>query len=211
MQLILGTRRYSSWSMRGWLAAKMASMEFDEVVIPIADGITEAIKPLSPSGLVPALVTEGQVIWDSLAIAEYCAELSPELWPQNRLERAVARSIAAEMHAGFPALRRALPMNLGRMALKRELSTEVNADISRIERIWGDSLTKSAGPYLFGASPTIPDIMFAPVVSRFLTYDVTLNSISTAYCGSIRAWDLVALWYELAAKEPASWHLAKYE
>jgi glutathione S-transferase len=113
-KLYLGTRRYSSWSLRGWLAVKLAGIEAEEIVIPLAGGNTPAVKAASPSGMVPYLEHEGARVWESLAIAEYCAEINPALWPAERIARAHARAIAAEMHGGFRALRLAMPMNLGR-------------------------------------------------------------------------------------------------
>jgi len=213
MNLYLGTRRYSSWSLRGWLMVKLAGLNPEEIVIPLAGGNTPAVHAVSPSGLVPYFEHEGARIWESLAIAEYCAELAPALWPAERIARAQARAISAEMHAGFRALRLAMPMNLGRDYSGLGQTPEALADIARIEAIW--STTREAfgagGPYLFGAAFTAADAMYAPVVARLLTYAPPLGAPAQAYCAAIRAHNLVANWYELAAKEPASWQLDKYE
>jgi glutathione S-transferase len=210
--LYLGTRRYSSWSLRGWLAVQLAGLNVDEVVIPIAGGVTAAVKAVSPNGLVPYLEHNGLKIWESLAIAEYCAEINPALWPETLAARTHARAISAEMHAGFRALRLAMPMNLGRVAPGVGQNAESLADVQRIAAIWAETLaTFGGGPYLFGETFTAADAMFAPVVARFLTYQPPLDDLAQTYCRHVRAHNLVAKWYDLAAQEPASWQLDKYE
>lgn len=209
--LYIGTRRYSSWSLRGWLAVRAAGLDVEEVVIPLAGGATEAIKAVSPNGLVPYLEHREARIWESLAIGEYCAEIVPRLWPAERVARAQARAIAAEMHAGFRALRIALPMNLGRRRAGVGQTAEVLKDIARIEAIWMTTLEIYGGPFLFGVDFTIADAMFAPVVARFLSYEPALSGAARDYCEAVRAFPLVVRWYELAAEEPASWRLDKYE
>jgi len=212
-KLYLGTRRYSSWSLRGWLMVKLAGLEVEEVVIPLEGGNTPAVKAVSPTGLVPYLEHDGAKIWESLAIAEYCAEFAPALWPQDRAARAHARAIAAEMHAGFRALRLAMPMNLGRDYAGRGQNAESLADVAYIDNLF--ATTRAAfghtGPYLFGAAFNAADAMFAPVVTRFLTYAPPLSEVTTAYCHAVRAHPLADLWYKLAAEEPVSWRLEKYE
>jgi len=212
-KLYIGTRRYSSWSLRGWLMVKLAGLAAEEIVIPIQGGDTPAVKAVSPNGLVPYLEHDGAKIWESLAIAEYCAELEPALWPEDRIARAHARAIAAEMHAGFRALRLAMPMNLGRDYSGLGQNTESLADISHIDLLF--QRTRAAfgagGPYLFGAKFNAADAMFAPVVARFLTYSPPLSDITKAYCAAVRQQDDVSLWYDLAAQEPESWRLDKYE
>ncbi len=210
MQLVLGSRRYSSWSLRGWLAVRVAGLAVEEIVVPLADGVTAELARYSPTGLVPVLRDDALVIWDSLAIAEYCAEQCPTLWPAEPRQRAVARSIAAEMHAGFAALRRELPMSLDRAPVTRALSDAAAQDVRRIESIWQACLARG-GMFLFGDAPTVPDIMFAPVVTRFLTYSVPVSDSANAYCRTIRAWHLVEQWYQSAKSEPEAWRLAKYE
>jgi len=212
-KLYLGTRRYSSWSMRGWLLVRLAGLEAEEVVIPLEGGNTPAVKAVSPNGMVPYLEHDSARIWESLAIAEYCAEIFPGLWPAERPARAHARAIAAEMHAGFRALRIAMPMNLGRDYAGLGRNTESLADIARIEQIWANTraVFGGGGPFLFGAAFTAADAMFAPVAARFLTFQPPLSAVSIAYCAAVRAQSLVANWYDMAAKEPASWQLEKYE
>jgi glutathione S-transferase len=212
-RLVIGTRRYSSWSLRGWLAVRLAKLDVAEQVIPLAGGATPALRQATPTGLVPYLEHDGARVWDSLAICEYCAELAPGLWPADRVARAHARSMAAEMHSGFRALRMAMPMNLGRDYAGRGQNAESLADIARIDAVWADARARfgGAGPYLFGAAFGIVDVMFAPVVARFLTYQPPLSDAARAYGSAVRAHPLVAEWYDLAAREPASWLLDKYE
>jgi glutathione S-transferase len=211
--LIIGNRRYSSWSMRGWLAVQLAGLDVQTVVIPMQAGPTAAIKAATPAGLVPYLQHDGARIWESMAICEYCAEFAPSLWPANRAVRAEARSIAAEMHAGFRALRLAMPMNLGRDDLGGAGRTpESLADIARIEAIWQDMRARhGGGDFLFGAGFGNADVMFAPVAARLLTYRPPLSAVAQAYCNAVRAHPLVRAWYDAAAEEPAEWMLAKYE
>ena len=208
-RLVIGTRRYSSWSLRGWLAVRLAGLHVTEELIPIAGGQTGAIREATPAGLVPYLEHRGARVWESLAIGEYCAELAPELWPAERIARARARSIASEMHAGFRALRLAMPMNCGRVgrALAGGIAADVGGDIARIEAIWSEA----EGPYLFGAAFTVADAMFAPVVSRLISYDVALGDRALAYRDAVRAHPLMLEWYRAAASEPASWRLDRYE
>jgi glutathione S-transferase len=210
-RLVIGTKRYSSWSLRGWLLVHMAGLDVEEVVVPLRAGVTEAIRAVSPNGLVPYLEHRGAKLWESIAIAEYCAEFSREMWPADRVARAHARSIAAEMHAGFRALRIAMPMNLGRDFAGRGRTPESLADIARVEAIWAEALVAHGGPFLFGQAFTIPDAMFAPVVTRFLTWKPELSAVSRAYCDAVRAHPLVDRWYREAAAEPNDWLLDKYE
>jgi glutathione S-transferase len=211
--LYLGTQRYSSWSMRGWLLVKLARLDVEEIVIPINGGATEAVRAVSPNGLVPYLEHQGAKIWESIAIAEYCAEFEPGLWPADRIARAHARAIAAEMHAGFRALRVAMPMNLGRDFAGLGQTLESLADIAHIDRLWMRTREQygASGPYLFGATFSAADAMFAPVVARFLTFAPPISEAAAAYCRAVRAHGLVDHWYERAAKEPTSWQLEKYE
>ncbi len=208
-RLVIGTRRYSSWSLRGWLAVHLAALDVEEQVIPIAGGRTEAIAGATPNGLVPYLEHRGARIWESLAIGEYCAEHRPGLWPSDPVARAAARSVASEMHGGFRALRIAMPMNCGRQArrLAGGIPDEAAADIARIEAIWSEA----ASPYLYGEAFGIADAMFAPVVSRLLSYDVPLGEPASTYRDRIRAHPLMQRWYDEAAREPAAWLLDRYE
>ncbi|MGK7866946.1 glutathione S-transferase family protein [Falsiroseomonas sp. E2-1-a20] len=211
-RLVIGTKRYSSWSLRGWLMVHLAGLDVTEELIPLAGGgNTQAIKDISPNALVPYLEHRGARIWESLSIAEYCAEMKADLWPRNRSARAHARSIAAEMHAGFRALRMAMPMNLGRDFAGHGRNPECLADIARIEAIWAEALAQHGGPFLMGDTFGLVDAMYAPVVARFITWQPEISATSRAYCDAVRAHPLVDRWYREAAAEPAEWLLPKYE
>jgi glutathione S-transferase len=212
-RLVIGNRRYSSWSLRGWLAVRLAKLDVVDEVIPMGEASTPAIKNGTPAGLVPYLEHDGARVWDTLAICEYCAEAAPGLWPQDRVARAEARSIAAEMHAGFRALRQAMPMNLGRSFHGAGRNPESLADIARIEAIWAGAQQRhgGGGPFLFGADFGLADAMYAPVVARLLGYQAELSAASAAYCMAVRGHELVSFWYELAEQEPDAWLLSKYE
>lgn len=211
--LFIGTKRYSSWSMRGWLPVLLAGLDVAEVVIPLAGGATPSVKAVSPGGTVPYLEHRDCRVWESLAICEYCAEFAPELWPADRGARAHARAIAGEMHAGFRELRMSMPMSLFRPAAGFTAPAGARTDIARIEAIWAETRARfgGGGPYLFGETFGNADAMFAPVVARFLTYRPGLTEASEAYCAAVRAHPLVARWYEEAAAEPSSWFLPQYE
>ena len=215
-RLYLGTRRYSSWSLRGWLAVRLAGLDVEEVVIPLGDsrqGSTPGVAAASPSGLVPYLEHEGHQVWETLAICEYCAEIEPALWPADRAARTRARVISAEMHAGFRALRTAMPMVLNKTAPGVGQTPEALADVARIEALWRDARAGfgAGGPFLFGPAFNAADAMFAPVVARLLCYQPPLAADTRAYCDAVRAHPLVTAWYDAAAQEPADWRLAHYE
>ena len=209
----IGNRRYSSWSLRGWLLVRLGGLEVTEALIPLSEGVTPALANATPTGLVPYLEHRGARVWESLAICDYCAEIAPALWPQDRIARAHARSIAAEMHAGFRELRQAMWMNLGRDFAGHGRTPGALADIARIEALWGETRQRfgAGGPYLFGAALTVPDVMYAPVVARFLTWKPELTPETRAYCDAVRAHELVAQWYAEAAAEPEDWLVAEYE
>ena len=212
--LYIGTQRYSSWSMRGWLSVRLAQLDVAVTVIPLAGGgNTAAVQAVSPNRLVPYLEHEGDRVWETIAIAEYCAELAPALWPAERQARTRARAIAAEMHAGFAALRQAMPMNLGAHRPGVGQAPAALADAARVAAIWRETRAEfgAGGPFLFGAAFTNADAMYAPVVARFLSYEPPIDADARAYCAAIRAHPLVAEWYDAAAREPASWRLDKYE
>lgn len=200
--------------MRGWLAVRLAGLAVEEVVLPLAGAGgkgSPAVLENSPSGLVPYLEHQGARVWESLAIAEYCAEFAPALWPADRAARAHARSIASEMHAGFRELRMAMPMNLGREFPGRGRTEGALSDIARVQAIWAEALAAHGGPFLMGGAFTIPDVMYAPVVARFLTWQPELSAVSRAYLAAVRAHPLVDAWYRGATAEPDSWLLPKYE
>ncbi|MDR3532890.1 MAG: glutathione S-transferase [Rhodopila sp.] len=212
--LYIGNKRYSSWSMRGWLAVKLAALDVDVRVIRFErPGPTKAIAALSPNGLVPFLEHNGARVWESLAICDYCAEFQPELWPADRVARAHARSIAAEMHAGFRELRMAMWMNLGRDFSGLGRTPGALNDIARIEALWAETRARfgGGGPFLFGAGFGAADAMFAPVVARFLGWKPEVSAETAAYCSAVRAHPLVTEWYDGAAAEPADWLIEAYE
>ena len=212
--LYIGTRRYSSWSLRGWLAVRLAKLEVAETVIPLAGGATPAIKAVSPGGTVPFLQHRGAAVWESLAICEYCAEINPALWPADRVARAHARAIAGEMHAGFRELRMAMPMALFRPKAAGKCATPgALADIARIDALWQDTRARFGrdGPYLFGADFGNADVMFAPVVFRLLTYQPSLSAVAAAYVAAVRAHPLMVEWHDAAAGEPQEWFLPSME
>lgn len=194
--LIIGNKNYSSWSLRPWLVLKQAGVEFAEIRIPLYTPVSrEQILQYSPAGKVPVLHHGSLVVWDSLAICEYIAELFPDrhLWPQSTAARAVARAVSAEMHAGFQPLRQHLSMNCRARIPKRDLLPEVQADVDRILAIWRTCRQEfgTGGDFLFGSQFTIADALYAPVVSRFITYEIALDPIAQAYVDAI--WSLPAL------------------
>lgn len=213
-RLYIGTRRYSSWSLRGWLAVRLARLDVTEVVIALAGGVTPGVRAVSPGGTVPYLEHAGNKVWDSLAICEYCAEQAPGLWPDSPAARAHARVISAEMHSGFRELRMAMPMSLFRPGAAGTCASEpVMADVARISAIWRETRARfgAGGPFLFGRNFTLADAMYAPVVARLLTYAPPLDADAAAYCAAVRAHPLVDAWYADAAAEPAEWFIEKYE
>jgi len=203
--LTIASKNYGSWSMRGWLLCKFAGLDFDEQPVASDDPSTRAeLLLLSPSFLVPALTHDGVKIWDTLAIAEYLSENVPNctLLPADREARAHCRSISGEMHSGFTNLRSALPMNLKARHPGFKVWVGAQADIERVISIWRECLAKSKGPFLFGDAPTMADAMFAPVVTRFITYDVKLDSDCAAYCQAIMDQPAVKEWIDGALAEP---------
>jgi glutathione S-transferase len=204
-RLTISSRNYSSWSLRGWLLCRMAELEIEERVLPIDDpSIRAELLLLSPSFLVPCLEHEGAVVWDTLAIGEYLAELQPEagILPAERKARALCRAISGEMHSGFHNLRSALPMNLKAHYPGFKVWAGAGPDIDRVFAIWRDALARSGGPFLFGGRPSLADAMYAPVCTRFLTYDVPLDADGRAYCRTVMRWAPMAEWVGAARAEP---------
>jgi glutathione S-transferase len=202
--LTISSKNYSSWSLRGWLMARMSGLAFEERTVPIDDPTNRAeLLLLSPSVLVPRLEHDGIAVWDTLAIGEYLNETRPEagLLPRDRAARAHCRAICGEMHAGFSNLRSALPMNLKAHHPGFKVWAGAQSDIDRITAIWRDCLSRGGGPYLFGA-PGMADAMYAPVVTRFQTYDVPLDPACAAYGRRILALPHMVEWMEAARAEP---------
>lgn len=205
IELVIANQNYSSWSLRPWLALKQTGLPFSLTVIPLKQEGTKAqILARSPSGKVPALVHDGLTVWDSLAICEYLAELAPDagLWPADRADRAAARSVSAEMHSSFTALRSNMPMNIRGDLPGWGRAAGVADDVARIEAIWTDLRQRfgSQGPYLFGGF-TIADAMYAPVVTRFKTYGVQINPTAQAYADAVQAHPFMREWTAAALAE----------
>jgi glutathione S-transferase len=213
LHLTIGNKNYSSWSLRPWLALKVAGIPFAETVIPIyVPGSKEKFLERSPAGKVPILQDGPVTVWESLAILEYLAEQFPAagLWPRDSAARAHARAIASEMHAGFQPLRRQCPMNMWRPVKKLELSAETAANAARIDAMWADCRARfgAGGPFLFGGF-TAADAMYAPVVSRFHTYAVAVGAASAAYMDAVMALPAWREWHAAAVVE--EWVLAEDE
>ena len=203
MKLVIGDRNYSSWSLRPWLALKQCGLPFEEAIIRLREPGTKAeILKHSPSGKVPCLIDGDVVIWDSLAICEYLAEKFPTLWPASSKVRAEARSVCAEMHSGFSALRHSMPMEIHASKPFDGRTAEVAADIARIVGIWENCRKRFAqnGPFLFGHF-TNADAMFAPVVWRFLTYAIELPPASRAWVEAMCALPAMQEWRAAAVAE----------
>lgn len=199
LKLVIGNKNYSSWSMRPWVAMKAAGIAFEEVFIPLYTGPADKqrILDVNPAGKVPALIDGDVTVWDSLAIIEYVAERFPEarLWPEDRAARAHARSISAEMHSGFAALRNECGMNLHRPVKAKPLSEAARADVARVEQIWIDCRARHGGqgPFLFGAF-SAADAMYAPVVHRFRIYAIDAAPVARDYMAAMMAQPAFAEW-----------------
>lgn len=216
MKLIIGNRAYSSWSMRGWLAVKQSGEEFEEIVVPMFDEDWEKRRDggeFAPGGgKVPILWDDECVVWDSLAIIEFLADRvgDDKYWPKATDARAMARSMAAEMHSSFTALRRELPMNVRRSFSQRDLDEEVVADVERILQLWAQARARygGTGDFLFG-DWSAADMMYAPVVTRFVTYGVPVPGFAATYMKAVLSHPHVAEWIDKAQDEP--WVIEKYE
>ena len=216
LKLIIGNRAYSSWSMRGWLACKQSDEEFEELVVPMFDAEWEKRREgdeFAPSlGKVPILWDGDIVVWDSLAIIEFLADrYGQELyWPEDESARAVARSMSAEMHSGFSNLRRELPMNVRKSFPPVELSDAVKEEIDRIMQLWAQARARfgGTGDYLFG-DWCAADMMYAPVVTRLITYGVAVPSFAAVYMKAVLSHPDVGEWIDKAQDEP--WVIDEYE
>jgi glutathione S-transferase len=216
LKLIIGNRAYSSWSMRGWLALKASGLEFEELVVPLYDQSWEQRREgdeFAPSlGKVPVLWDGDTVVWDSLAIIEYCADLTKRdlFWPSDVGARGMARSMAAEMHSGFANLRRELPMNVRTNVGPTPLSDSVRSEINRIMTLWAQARARhgGTGDFLFGRWCAV-DMMFAPVVTRFVTYSVPVPPFAARYMEAVLEHPDVTSWIEQAQDEP--WVIEQFE
>jgi glutathione S-transferase len=203
--LFISSKNYSSWSLRGFLLARMAGLDFETEAVSADDPSLRAELLMQTSSIrIPYLVHDDVTIWDTLAIAEYLNELHPAagMLPLDRVARARCRSISGEMHSGFSALRESLPMNLRMFRPNFTLWSAVRADIDRIVEIWRECLGTWKGPWLFGEQRTIADAMFAPVVTRFRTYDVKMDPVCDRFCQEILAWPDMREWFASAQREP---------
>jgi glutathione S-transferase len=202
--LTISSRNYSSWCLRGWLLCKFAGLEFEAVKVPLDNAEARAeLLLLAPSFLTPCLTYEDLEIWDTLAIAEFLNEILPDagLMPQDRAARSRCRSISGEMHSGFANLRAALPMNLKASHPGFKVWTGAQSDVDRVCVIWREALAQSGGPFLFGAR-SMADAMYAPVCTRFATYDVKLDPVCAAYRDRILALPEMIEWTAAAKLEP---------
>ncbi|MBW4422907.1 MAG: glutathione S-transferase family protein [Nostoc desertorum CM1-VF14] len=214
LTLVIGNKNYSSWSLRPWLAMKQFGLEFNEIRIPLykSPDYSAKIRQYSPAGKVPVLLHDMQTVWDSLAICEYLAETFPTLqfWPEDKAARAFARSISAEMHSGFQNLRQNMSMNCRTKYPGKGLASGVQQDIDRITSIWQESRQKfgDGGNFLFGHF-AIADAFFAPVVVRFVTYDVQLDPVSRDYVEAVLALPAMQEWIKAAKNETET--ISQYE
>lgn len=203
--LLISSKNYSSWSLRGFLLARLSGIDFVEERVSPEDPRTKAELLMRTSSiLIPCLIHGDVSVWDTIAIAEYLNESRPlaRMLPEERRARARCRSISGEIHSGFTALRSSLPMNIRFRKPGFTVWSAARADIDHICDMWRDCLTTWGGPFLFGARPSIADAMYAPVVSRFTSYDVALNDACQGYCATILAWPDMAEWVAAAFEEP---------
>lgn len=209
LNLVIGNKNYSSWSLRAWLAIELTGAAYDETLIPLFQPDSrQRLLTHSPTGKVPVLLIEAHgAIWDSLSIGEYLAERFPEagLWPRDVAARALARSVCAEMHSGFMALRSHMPMDMARRQALDTVPAEVEADIQRVVALWAECRRRfgQGGPYLFG-QPSLADAFFAPVASRLRSYAVVLPDEAAAYVETLYQWPAFQRWYQAALEEAES-------
>lgn len=204
-RLTISSRNYSSWSLRAWLFCELAGLEVEVEALPLEDpGVRAELLLLSPTVLTPRLDHDGASVWDTIAIAEYLDEWKPKagLFPTERVKRAHCRSIVGEMHGGFYNLRSALPMNLRARYPNFRVFTGAKSDIRRVLTIWEECFDKYDGDFLMGDEPCAADAMYAPVCTRFVTYDVAIDDRAAAYCDRILKWAPMKEWISEAKAEP---------
>ena len=201
-ELFIANKNYSSWSLRPWVLMTVRGIHFRERITPFVGGSSyETFRRFSPTGKVPCLRDGETVVWDSLAIAEYLAEMHPGLWPLKREARSWARCATAEMHSGFATLRNVCGMNVGIRVRLRERSAALLADLRRIEELWADGLSRHGGPYLAGSEFTIVDAFFCPVAFRVRTYDLSLGNDAAAYVHRLLQLPAMLEWQTAALAE----------
>ncbi len=216
MKLIIGNKNYSSWSLRGWLAAKQSGLHFEEIIVPLyGEGWDEQRRQdnLAPSsGKVPILWDGEAVVWDSLAIVDYLADKvgRDRFWPKPDDARAMARSMVAEMHSGFAALRSECTMNIRRRVEEVQISDAARADVVRILTLWAEARARfgKGGPFLFGSFCAV-DIFYAPVVSRFITYGIPVPGFATTYMQAVWEHEWLQSWINAAESE--DWVIEQFE
>lgn len=217
MKLIIGNKNYSSWSLRGWLAAKQSGLSFEEIKVPLYgedwDSRKKQHDEMAPSsGKVPVLWDGDAVVWDSLAIVEYLADRvgRDRFWPKADDARAMARSMVAEMHSGFAALRRQCPMNIRRQVEGWEIDEQARGDVVRILALWAEARARfgTGGPFLFGTF-SAADIFYAPIVSRFLTYGLAVPGFARAYMQAVWEHEWLQTW--VTAAEEEDWVIEQWE
>jgi len=214
VHLVIANKAYSSWSMRPWLVMKHIGLEFSETVIPLRQpGSREKILAHSPSGKVPVLIDGDVTVWESVAIVSHLADVMPDapIWPAGRTARAHAKAISLEMHGGFLALRQSCPMNFMKRMAKKDFGPDVSADVARVCAIWRDTRARFAGSdgeFLFGAF-SAADAMYAPVVSRFDTYQIDVDAPAERYMQAVRTHPLYEAWRADGLAEP--WSIPDYE
>jgi len=209
-RLYIGNKNYSSWSLRPWVLLRERAIPFDEEVVPFEPGRShENFRRFSPSGRVPCLVDGTTTVWDSLAITEYLAERHPGVWPGDARARAWARCAAAEMHAGFGALRERCGMNCGIRVRLHAMPPELTRDIGRIDELWNSGLATFGGPFLAGGAFSAVDAFFAPVAFRIQTYGLEVGATAAAYARRLLALPSLRDWYASALREP--WRDAPHE
>jgi glutathione S-transferase len=202
LKLIIGNKNYSSWSLRPWLALRMAGIPFEEELQPFVDhGSHDKFRAFSPTGRVPLLVDGDIQVWDSLAIVEHVAEALPQLWPDDRAARAYARSVAAEMHSGFAELRNVCTMNCGLRVQLHRRSPALDRDLARIAEIWSTGIERFGGPFLTGDRFTAADAFYAPVAFRLQTYGLSLGAVPDAYAARLRALPPMVEWCQAGIAE----------
>ncbi len=197
-KLHIANKNYSSWSLRPWLLMKELNIPFEEMVHPFGES---DFLVFSPNSKVPCLYDSNVVIWDSFAICEYLAETHKEVWPEDRIARAWARSVVAEMHSGFHALRDICGMNVGVRVKLKEIASRLVKDISRISEIWNEGRKKFGGPFLAGEKFTAVDAFFSPVVFRYQTYQLPVSESDIAYCKFILSLNGMQLWEAQSLRE----------
>ena len=202
-KLFIGNKNYSSWSLRPWILMRALAIPFEEELIPFDIGTSfDKFRSFSRSGLVPCLHESETVVWDSLAIAEYLAETHSDVWPADKVTRAWARCVTAEMHSGFSALRNQCSMNCGLRVELNRIDSALQKDMERIDEIWTEGLNRFGGPFLAGESFTAADAFYAPVAYRVQTFDLPLSPAARNYAETLLALPAMQDWYEAALKEP---------